>query len=72
MQIYSESKRFGKAYGLRVVCAYGGGNKYEQCKALNEGAEIVVCTPGRLIDCIKVGVFGFSEYFVRPDQLKAQ
>ena len=53
MQIYSEAKRFGKAYGLRVVCAYGGGNKYEQCKALNEGAEIVVCTPGRLIDCIK-------------------
>ncbi|XP_063712910.1 uncharacterized protein LOC134841057 [Symsagittifera roscoffensis] len=53
LQIYSEAKKFGKAFGLRVVCAYGGGNKYEQCKALNEGAEIVVCTPGRLIDCIK-------------------
>ena len=53
LQIYSEAKKFSKSYGIRVVCAYGGGNKYEQCKALNDGAEIVVCTPGRLIDCIK-------------------
>lgn len=36
-----------------TVC-YGGGNKYEQSKALEAGAEIVVATPGRMIDMIKM------------------
>ncbi|UYV76274.1 DDX42 [Cordylochernes scorpioides] len=52
-QIYLEAKKFGKVYGLRVVCAYGGGSKWDQCKALQEGAEILVATPGRAIDLIK-------------------
>ncbi|KAM3598525.1 uncharacterized protein V6R79_019089 [Siganus canaliculatus] len=52
-QIHAECKRFGKAYSLRSVAVYGGGSMWEQAKALQEGAEIVVCTPGRLIDHIK-------------------
>ncbi|XP_048102637.1 ATP-dependent RNA helicase DDX42 isoform X2 [Alosa alosa] len=52
-QIHSECKRFGKAYGLRSVAVYGGGSMWEQAKALQDGAEIVVCTPGRLIDHVK-------------------
>ncbi|CAL1587848.1 unnamed protein product [Knipowitschia caucasica] len=52
-QIHAECKRFGKAYSLRSVAVYGGGNMWEQSKALQEGAEIVVCTPGRLIDHVK-------------------
>jgi len=28
-----------------VVCAYGGGSMYEQSKACEEGAEIIVATP---------------------------
>uniref|UniRef100_A0A8C5AQE5 RNA helicase n=1 Tax=Gadus morhua TaxID=8049 RepID=A0A8C5AQE5_GADMO len=52
-QIHTECKRFGKAYSLRSVAVYGGGSMWEQAKALQEGAEIVVCTPGRLIDHVK-------------------
>lgn len=52
-QIHAECKRFGKAYSLRSVAVYGGGSMWEQSKALQEGAEIVVCTPGRLIDHVK-------------------
>ncbi|XP_053555604.1 ATP-dependent RNA helicase DDX42 [Bombina bombina] len=52
-QIHTECKRFGKAYNLRSVAVYGGGSMWEQAKALQEGAEIVVCTPGRLIDHVK-------------------
>lgn len=48
IQIYNEAKKFGKIYNIHVVCCYGGGNKYEQTKALEEGAEIVVATPGRM------------------------
>eukprot|EP00069_Balaena_mysticetus_P005008 bmy_17560T0 len=44
-QIHAECKRFGKAYNLRSVAVYGGGSMWEQAKALQEGAEIVVCTP---------------------------
>lgn len=52
-QIYLEAKKFGKVYNIRVACIFGGGNKYEQSKALKESPEIVVATPGRLIDHIK-------------------
>jgi ATP-dependent RNA helicase DDX42 len=52
-QIYQEAKKFGKIYNINVVCAYGGGNLYEQCKACEEGAEIIVATPGRLIDLVR-------------------
>ncbi|XP_046846143.1 ATP-dependent RNA helicase DDX42-like isoform X2 [Xenia sp. Carnegie-2017] len=52
-QIYLEAKKFGKVYNIRVACVFGGGNKYEQSKSLKEYPEIVVATPGRLIDHIK-------------------
>ncbi|KAH1016477.1 hypothetical protein HUJ04_007689 [Dendroctonus ponderosae] len=55
LQIYTEAKKFAKIYDLRVICAYGGGSKWEQSKALKEGAEIVVATPGRIIDHVKIG-----------------
>uniref|UniRef100_H2YEC3 RNA helicase n=1 Tax=Ciona savignyi TaxID=51511 RepID=H2YEC3_CIOSA len=52
-QIYIECKRFGKVYGIRSVCCYGGGNMHEQQKGLAEGCEIAVATPGRIIDHVK-------------------
>lgn len=52
-QIFAEARRFGKVYNIHAVAVFGGGNKYEQSKALQEGAEIVVATPGRLIDHVK-------------------
>uniref|UniRef100_A0A182PNV3 ATP-dependent RNA helicase DDX42 n=1 Tax=Anopheles epiroticus TaxID=199890 RepID=A0A182PNV3_9DIPT len=54
LQIYSEAKRFGKVYNVSVCCCYGGGSKWEQSKALEQGAEIVVATPGRMIDMVKM------------------
>lgn len=46
-QIFIEARRFGKVYNIHAVAVFGGGNKYEQSKALQEGAEIVVATPVR-------------------------
>lgn len=54
LQIYNEAKKFGKVYNMNVVCCYGGGSKWEQSKALEQGAEIIVATPGRMIDMIKM------------------
>lgn len=45
LQIYHEAKKFGKVYNINVVCAYGGGSMWEQTKACQEGAEIIVATP---------------------------
>lgn len=52
-QIYSEAKKFAKVYNIAVVCVYGGGNRWEQMNDLTAGCEIVVATPGRMIDMIK-------------------
>lgn len=54
LQIYNEAKKFGKVYNIQVVCCYGGGSKWEQSKALEQGAEIIVATPGRMIDMVKM------------------
>lgn len=51
-QIHKECKPFLKALGLRAVCAYGGAPIKDQIAELKRGAEIVVCTPGRMIDLL--------------------
>lgn len=52
MQIGKETKKFTKSLGLRVVCVYGGTGISEQIAELKRGAEIIVCTPGRMIDML--------------------
>ena len=51
-QIHKECKPFLKALNLRAVCAYGGAPIKEQIADLKRGAEIIVCTPGRMIDLL--------------------
>ncbi|KAM1601548.1 hypothetical protein ACFX13_026344 [Malus domestica] len=53
-QIYLESKKFAKSHGIRVCAVYGGMSKLDQFKELKAGCEIVVATPGRLIDMLKM------------------
>lgn len=52
MQIYSDAKKFVKPVGLHCVCAYGGSGLKDQIAELKRGADIVVCTPGRMIDLL--------------------
>jgi ATP-dependent RNA helicase DDX46/PRP5 len=52
VQIHRDCKPFLKALGLRAVCAYGGAPIKDQIAELKRGAEIVVCTPGRMIDLL--------------------
>lgn len=53
-QIFLEAKKFSKSNGIRVSAVYGGMSKLEQFKELKAGCEIVVATPGRLIDMLKM------------------
>jgi len=51
-QIHKECRPYLKALDLRAVCAYGGAPIKDQIAELKKGAEIVVCTPGRIIDLL--------------------
>jgi ATP-dependent RNA helicase DDX46/PRP5 len=51
-QIYNETRVYCKALNLRCVCVYGGAGIAGQLSELKRGAEIVVCTPGRMIDVL--------------------
>jgi ATP-dependent RNA helicase DDX46/PRP5 len=51
-QIHKECKPFLKALNLRAVCAYGGAPIKDQIADLKRGAEIMVCTPGRMIELL--------------------
>lgn len=52
MQITSDARKFTKALNLNVVCVYGGTGISEQIAELKRGCEIIVCTPGRMIDML--------------------
>jgi len=51
----------GSSCGVRSVCVYGGVPKWTQKEALKKGVEVVVATPGRLIDLINEGVCDLSQ-----------
>lgn len=59
-QIYLETKKFAKSHGIRVSAVYGGMSKLDQFKELKSGCEIVVATPGRLIDMLKMKALTMS------------
>ncbi|KAF5306266.1 hypothetical protein FQA39_LY08964 [Lamprigera yunnana] len=52
MQIGKDIKKFTKSLNLHAVCVYGGTGISEQIAELKRGAEIIVCTPGRMIDML--------------------
>merc|ERR1719321_196407 len=53
VQIQEECQRFGKSSRIKNTCCYGGVPKREQEGDLREGVEIVIATPGRLIDFLE-------------------
>ncbi|RSH86677.1 ATP-dependent RNA helicase dbp2 [Apiotrichum porosum] len=55
VQIQAECTKFGKSSRIRNTAVYGGAPKGAQIRDLQRGCEIVVATPGRLIDMIESG-----------------
>ncbi|KIW72186.1 pre-mRNA-splicing ATP-dependent RNA helicase PRP28 [Phialophora macrospora] len=52
-QIELEAKKFATQLGFTVVSIVGGHSIEEQAYNLRNGAEIIIATPGRLVDCIE-------------------
>jgi len=53
-QIYTEGNKFAFVYDLTICPIYGGAGKYEMSKALKKSPEVVVATPGRFIEFLRL------------------
>ncbi len=50
MQVYDVLKPLAADLGVRVVAVYGGADIERQMRQLRKGCEVIIATPGRLID----------------------
>mmetsp|Transcript_26016 Transcript_26016/g.40371 ORF Transcript_26016/g.40371 Transcript_26016/m.40371 type:complete len:338 (+) Transcript_26016:1088-2101(+) len=55
VQIKEECDKFGRSSDVKNTCVYGGVPKSRQIRDLQAGVEIVIATPGRLIDHLEQG-----------------
>jgi ATP-dependent RNA helicase RhlB len=60
-QIYHEAARLGKFTGFRLLAVYGGIDYQKQMDTLRKGVDVLVGTPGRLIDYFKQHVFSLKK-----------
>mgnify|MGYP002623263205 CR=1 FL=1 len=57
LQIADDMRDFARYIdGIHIEAVYGGASIEQQIRALRKGAQIIVATPGRLIDLMKRGV----------------
>jgi len=60
-QIYHEAERLGKFTGFRLLAVYGGIDYQKQMDTLRQGVDVLVGTPGRLIDYYKQHVYSLKK-----------
>ncbi len=66
LQIYHDAELLGSHCGFKLAQVVGGIDYKKQADILKKGVDIVICTPGRIIDYLKQGVFktGAIKYLV--------
>ena len=60
VQVASALYTYGKVIGSRVLPVYGGQPYHKQINRLKKGVDVVVGTPGRLLDLIAQGALDLS------------
>ena len=60
VQIQEEARKFGHLTGCRSTVVYGGAARGPQMGELRRGVEIVIATPGRLLDFLEARVTSLS------------
>lgn len=60
VQIQKDAELLGKHTGLKMGVVFGGTGYDSQRKMLEDGIDVLVGTPGRLIDYFKQGVYGLK------------
>lgn len=60
IQIHSDAVELGRDTNLKMVLVYGGTGYDSQRKDLVDGVDILIGTPGRIIDYYRQGIFDLS------------
>ena len=60
-QIGESIHTYGRFLNLRHTVIYGGVKQFHQVKAMNKGIDILVATPGRLLDLMQQGFIHLNE-----------
>jgi ATP-dependent RNA helicase RhlE len=55
IQIHESMEAYGRYLGLRHLVIFGGVSQHPQTEALKKGTDILIATPGRLLDLIQQG-----------------
>jgi ATP-dependent RNA helicase RhlB len=61
VQIEQDAQLLGKHCGLSIQAIYGGVDYMKQRNALRDGADVIIGTPGRLIDYLKQKVYSLKD-----------
>ncbi|HEY7778443.1 MAG TPA: DEAD/DEAH box helicase [Nitrososphaeraceae archaeon] len=61
MQVNNEIRKFSKYMGIRSLAIYGGQSINIQKDQLRRGIQVIVATPGRLIDHLKQGTIQLDD-----------
>ncbi|MBI5640872.1 MAG: DEAD/DEAH box helicase [Nitrospirae bacterium] len=61
VQIHTEANVLGGPAGLRIVPVFGGMDYEKQRDAISKGADMLIGTPGRLIDYLKQRVYSLKK-----------
>lgn len=61
VQIHRDAELIGRYTGLRFAAVYGGTGYESQRRQLESGVDVLIGTPGRLIDYFKQGVYKLSD-----------
>ena len=61
LQVCAELERLGRQRNIKPVAIYGGAPMGKQIEALSSGAQVIVGTPGRVLDHLQRGTLDTSE-----------
>ena len=61
VQIANDAEQLGKHTGFKIGLAYGGTDYEKQRRTIEDGIDLLIGTPGRIIDYFKQGVFSLNQ-----------
>ena len=61
LQIHKDAQLLGAETGLKLGLAYGGVDYEKQRQALQSGVDVLICTPGRMIDFFQQNIFKLNQ-----------
>ncbi|WP_352397929.1 DEAD/DEAH box helicase [[Clostridium] aminophilum] len=61
VQIFDNFKKYGRYLKLRTAVVYGGAKQGPQIAAIGRGCDILVATPGRLMDYMERGIVSLAD-----------